>query len=216
MKKITNFLLMTLLFVSTLISTVGCSSGQINVTYSPEITTGDVDDYTKYLGVEFNNLKSLSNSQGYENWYYYCGDPEDDTLSLMIFNDFYGRWCSRYQSMYYFSYIWDNSWLPENEQGLGIGMGFKAPATGKIHVVTRVKLLAEPQYNTGDGVVLTISDKRGDPYDGISITPEDGDKEFVLENTIDIKMGEEVLFMLFPNSSNQNDYTSVDITINYE
>ena len=133
----------------------------------------------------------------------------------MVFNDYYGRWCSKYQQIYYFTYLWSRAWLPEDQQGYGIGMGFKAPATGTVHVTATVRLLAEERFNSGDGVVFTISDKRGDPYDGVAIAPENGAKDFVLEKDIEIAMGSEILFMVFPNTSNQNDFTDVDITIKY-
>ena len=94
-------------------------------------------------------------------------------------------------------------------------MGFKAPATGTVHITATVRLLAEERFNSGDGVVFTISDKRGDPYDGVAIAPENGAKDFVVEKDIEIAMGSEILFMVFPNTSNQNDFTDVDITIKY-
>ena len=49
----------------------------------------------------------------------------------------------------------------------------------------------------------------------MAIAPENGAKDFVLEKDIEIAMGSEILFMVFPNTSNQNDFTDVDITIKY-
>ena len=193
----------------------GCGGEGQTTTYSPSLPEAQKDDYTLYLEDTFNNNADLSDCQGYRNWYYYCGDPEDDSLSLMVFNDYYGRWCSKYQQIYYFTYLWSRAWLPEDQQGYGIGMSFKAPATGTVHITATVRLLAEERFNSGDGVVFTISDKRGDPYDGVAIAPENGAKDFVLEKDIEIAMGSEILFMVFPNTSNQNDFTDVDITIKY-
>lgn len=193
----------------------GASCSMETVTYDPEPKTEVVDDYTQYLGETFNSTQDLSDCQGYRNWYYYCGDPEDGSLSYMVFNDYYGRWCSKYQQIYYFTYMWGTAWLPEDQQGYGIGMGFKAPATGKLDISVTLRLLELPKYSNGDGVIFMISDIKGDPYEGVSISPADGDKDIFLECSVDVKMGEEILFMLFPNSNNTHDFTNVDITINY-
>ena len=133
----------------------------------------------------------------------------------MTFNDYYGRWCSKYQQLFYFTYMWSTVWYPEDQQGYGIGMGYKAPATGKIEFTAVVRLLQEPAYSNGDGVVFTVSDKNGDPYDGLSITPAEGAKDFTLSQTVDVEMGGEILFMLFPNGNNTHDFTNVEITIKY-
>lgn len=195
------------------ICTAGCDAK--NVSYNPPLPTGQADDYKQYLGETFNSTADLSDCQGYRNWYYYCGDPDNDTLAYMVFNDFYGRWCSKYQQLYTSTYIWGTAWLPEGQQGYGIGMGFKAPATGKVDVSVTVRLLAYPEFSNGDGVVFTVSDKTGEPYDGISISKQNGAKDYSLEITVDVDMGEEILFMLFANANNTHDYTNVDITINY-
>ena len=209
LKKILLFFCAGLCFVA-----AGCGSEEKTV-YSPALPEAVKDDYTMYLNETFNSTEDLSDCQGYRNWYYYCGDPEDDSLSLMVFNDYYGRWCSEYQSLYYYTYMWSTVWLPEDQQGYGIGMGFKAPATGKVSVSATVRLLADPDYSNGDGVVFTISDKRGDPYDGKLITPAEGAQDFVLSQEISVEMGDEILFMLFPNANNTHDFTNVDITVKY-
>lgn len=206
--------ILAVLFSGALLMAAGCGAKE-KIVYSPALPGEAKDDYTLYLDETFNSTADLSDCQGYRNWYYYCGDPEDDSLSLMVFNDYYGRWCSEYQSLYYYTYMWSTVWLPEDQQGYGIGMGFKAPASGKVSVSATVRLLADPNYSNGDGVVFTISDKSGDPYDGKLITPEEGAQDFVLSQEIDVEMGDEILFMLFPNSNNTHDYTNVDITVKY-
>lgn len=213
MKRVYKYIVSILLIVFLMCIFASCSKETI--TYDPEPTAEVVDDYTQYLGQTFNSTQDLSDCQGYKNWYYYCGDPEDGSLAYMVFNDYYGRWCSKYQQIYYFTYMWGTTWLPEDQQGYGIGMGFKAPATGKLDISVTVRLLALPKFSNGDGVIFTISDINGDPYDGVSITPADGDKDITLDCTVDVEIGEEVLFMLFPNSNNTHDFTNVDITINY-
>ena len=215
MKKIFLTLLTIALSVLMVLSVASCGKENEKITYNPQLPPAPIDDYTQYLGHTFNSSEDLSDCQGYKNWYYYCGDPEDRSLALMTFNDYYGRWCSKYQQLYYFTYLWGEDWYPEDQQGYGIGMGFKFPATGKIVFSAKIRLLQDPSYNNGDGVVFTISDKNGDPYDGKSITPAEGGQDFVLSQTIDVKMGEEILFMLFPNGGNTHDYTKVIITINY-
>lgn len=203
----------SILLVTVLLCSAGCTTE--TVSYDPEPQTETVDDYKLYLGETFNSTKDMSDCQGYRNWYYYCGDPEDGSLAYMVFNDYYGRWCSKYQQIYYFTYMWGTAWLPEDQQGYGIGMSFKAPATGKVNVSVTLKLLELPEFSNGDGVIFMISDINGDPYEGVSIDPVDGDKDITLECTVDVKMGEEILFMLFPNSNNTHDFTNVDITVEY-
>lgn len=195
--------------------TVSCGRGGEKVKYEPELPAAQVDDYTLYLEDTFNSTSDLSDCQGYRNWYYYCGDPEDGSLAYMVFNDYYGRWCSKYQQLYYFTYMWGTAWLPEDQQGYGIGMGFKAPATGTVSIDVTIRLLALPEFSNGDGVTFTISDKHGDPYEGKSIAAEEGDRDFILKTEVRVAMGEEILFMLFPNSNNTHDFTNVDITIKY-
>lgn len=212
MKNLFKSLACALLVVA-LLCGAGCSME--SVSYDPEQTPETVDDYKLYLNETFNSTKDMSDCQGYRNWYYYCGDPEDGSLSYMVFNDYYGRWCSKYQQIYYFTYMWGTAWLPEDQQGYGIGMSFKAPATGTVDVSVTLKLLALPEFSNGDGVIFMISDINGDPYEGTSIEPADGDKEITLECSVDVKMGEEILFMLFPNSNNTHDFTNVDITVQY-
>lgn len=214
MKKIFKTLICLLLACVSLCVFASCSETK-SVVYDPAPSAEETDDYTKYLGDTFNSTADLSDCQGYRNWYYYCGDPEDNSLAYMVFNDYYGRWCSKYQQLYYFTYMWSSVWLPEDQQGYGIGMGFKAPATGTVEISVTLKLLALPEFSNGDGVIFMISDKNGDPYEGTSIVPADGNKEIVLETEVEVKMGEEILFMLFPNSNNTHDFTNVDITINY-
>ncbi len=178
---------------------------------NPPLKQGQKDDYKLYLNQTFNSTADLSDCQGYKNWYYYCGDPENNTLALMVFNQFSGRWCSEYQNLEKDTYIWGTAWLPSTTGG--IGMGFKAPATGKLNVKVKIKLLGEPSTAVEDAVVFTISDYNGEAYDGKSIKKGKAGIEYVLENTISVKIGDSVLFMLFAN--NINYYTNVDITINY-
>ena len=208
MRKVLICILTILLF---LVST-GCNSNKVS--YNPELPPVEVDDYKQYLNETFNSRADLSSCQGYRNWYYYCGDPEDQ-LSLMTYNSFYGRWCSKYNTTYTDTFMWGVSWLPDHIAGAGVGMGFKAPATGKIDVYVMVRLLA-PQYsNSGDGVLFVISNQVGDMYDSISIRPQDGGKDMEYEETIEVEKGDEILFMLYGNLNNTNDVTDVDITINY-
>lgn len=204
--KIKKLLLALLFAVSSLAS---CNNNNTS------IKSEEVDDYKLYLNETFNSVKDLSDAQGYRNWYYYCGDTDDNSLSLMTFNDYYGRWCSKYQTLFYSTYMWGSFWLPEDQQGYGIGMGFKAPATGKVHVSCMVRLLAEERFNSGDGVVFSITDINGEPYDGGEIKPRDGGKDFTYEFDTNIAKDNQILFMLYPNNSNQNDFTDVNITINY-
>ncbi len=213
MKKLFKSLICVLVVVLLISAFVGCA--QTTVTYDPEPFEEVVDDYRLYLDETFNSVQDLSDCQGYRNWYYYCGDPEDGSLDYMVFNDFYGRWCSQYQTIYEFTYMWSSVWLPEALQGYGIGMSFKAPATGTLDVSVNLKLLQLPEFSIGDGVIFTISDINGDPYDGVSISTAEGDKDIPLHCTVDVKMGEEVLFMLFPNSGNKHDSTDVNITVKY-
>ena len=211
MKNVIKKSSLALLTALLTLGAVGCGK----TTYNPPLPSAGVDDYTQYLNETFNSTADLSDCQGYRNWYYYCGDPDNDTLSYMVFNDFYGRWCSEYQGLYTSTYMWGTAWLPEGQQGYGIGMGFKAPATGTVEVSVTLRLLAHPDFSSGDGVVFTISDITGEPYDGVSISKQKGAKDQILETTVDVKMGEEILFMLFANANNTHDYTNVDITINY-
>ena len=173
-----------------------------------------VDDYKQYLGETFNSVVDLSSRQGYRNWYYYCGDPEDQ-LSYMTFNSYYGRWCSKYNTLYADTFMWGNSWLPDNNAGAGVGMGFKAPATGTVEVNATVKLLSPEQYNSGDGVLFVVSDKSGELYSSIFITPKDGGIDKTICETIEVSIGEEILFMLYGNLNNVNDATDVNISISY-
>lgn len=195
---------------------LGATSCGETVTYNPALPTeGQVDDYKQYLGKPFNSTADLSDCQGYKNWYYYCGDPEIEMLDYMVFSEYYGRWCSKYHHLYTYTYMWGTSWLPDGRQGFGIGMGFKAPATGMLDVSVMLNLLAVPELSSGDGVVFTISDKKGNAYESLSIGKQDGGKDIPLETTIEVKKGEEILFMLFANANNTHDFTDVDITINY-
>ncbi len=178
----------------------GCKSSSNN---------GQVDDYKLYLNETYNSINDLSDCQGYRNWYYYCGDPENNTLSYMVFNQFSGRWCSEYQNLEKETYIWGTAWLPSPAGG--IGMGFKAPATGTVNVKAVIKLLGEG----GDGVVFTITDYNGEAYDGKALQSSKAGIEYVIEKTIDVKINDSILFMLFANTDNTNDFTNVDITINY-
>lgn len=209
MKTVIQKLISILLSVFFLFSIAGCKD---------ESNSSDLaqkDNYKLYLNETFNSVEDLSDCQGYQNWYYYCGDPEIDTLSYLTYNDYYGRWCSKFHTLYYSTYIWGTSWLPDGVQGYGIGMGFKAPATGKLNIFVELQLVMPAEISNSDGIVFTISDRRGDPYDGLTLDKEDGGKEFIIDATIDVKMGEEVLFMLYANSNNTHDCTDVNITINY-
>ena len=201
-------ILTCLLIVVFAFGILGC-----NVKGNPPTNQNVVDDYKLYLNETFNSTNDLSDCQGYRNWYYYCGDPENNTLASMVFNSFSGRWCSEYQNLDKETYIWGTAWLPSPNGG--IGMGFKAPATGKLNVKVKIKLLGDSNAPLGDGVVFTMSDYNGEAYDGKSIQSAKAGIEYVLENTISVKINDSILFMLFANTNNTNDYTSVDITIKY-
>mgnify|MGYP001084596238 CR=1 FL=1 len=68
--KIKKLLLALLFAVSSLAS---CNSNNTSV------KNEDVDDYKLYLNDTFNSVKDLSDAQGYRNWYYYCGDTDDNS-----------------------------------------------------------------------------------------------------------------------------------------
>ena len=213
MRKFKSLICAVLAAIS-VVCAVSCGGGT-NTTYSPALPAQPKDDYRQYLNEQWSSVNDMSDMQGYRNWYYYCGDPYDKSLELMVFNDYYGRWSSKYQQLYFDTYMWSNVWLPEDQQGYGIGMGFKAPASGRLQIVAEVTLLAEEKYNSGDGVVFSISDKNGLPHDAMSIDAYQGGQKQTMNLTIDIKMDEEVLFMLFPNTNNKNDFTEVNVTIKY-
>ena len=203
LKKTLTLILVSLFIVCNLIGLVGCSKNSGNKV---------VDDYKLYLNDTFNSTLDLSDCQGYRNWYYYCGDPENNTLASLVFNEFSGRWCSEYQNLDKETYIWGTAWLPSPLGG--IGMGFKAPATGTVQVKVVLELLGE-SGQSGDGVVFTITDYNGESYDCKSLPTAKAGIKQVLENTIEVKLGDSILFMLFANTDNINDFTNVDITINY-
>ncbi len=203
-KKLLSILLVALLAFG--VSACG------EATYNPPLSQGKVDDYKLYINETYNSTADLSDCQGYRNWYYYCGDPENNTLAQMVFNQFSGRWCSEFQNLEKETYMWGNVWLPSPAGG--IGMGFKAPATGTLEVKAKIKLLGDGD-STGDGVIFTITDYYGESYDGKTLQRSKGGIEYTLEQTIDLKMNDSILFMLFANTDNINDFTYVDITINY-
>ena len=77
--------ILAVLFSGALLMAAGCGAKE-KIVYSPALPGEAKDDYTLYLDETFNSTADLSDCQGYRNWYYYCGDPEDDSLSLMVFN----------------------------------------------------------------------------------------------------------------------------------
>lgn len=197
---------------------VGVGAAKVTVTYTPDLPVEEPDDYTKYLDEEWSSVRDLSDRQGYRNWYYYCGDADQPgTLALMSFNDYYGRWSSKYQQLYFDTYMWSSVWLPDGQTGMGIGMGFLVPATGKLSVKANVTLLSNRDNNAADGVVFCITDKTGLPLgnNNLTITPDMGAQTHTINMTLDMEKGDEVLFMLFPNTNNNNDFTDVEIIINY-
>lgn len=215
MRKFAAFILIVLLASAF----IGCADAAKNndggTTYNPALPAAAKDDYKLYLSDTFNSVNDLSDKQGYRNWFYYCGDPDDNSLALMAFNDYYGRWCSSYQQLFYYTYMWGKTWLPEDQQGMGIGMSFKAPATGTISYKVVLRLLAHESINTGDGVVFTVSGIKTEPYKSLSITPAMGGADQTVQGTLEVAIGENVMFMLFPNTNNANDFTDVDITVTY-
>lgn len=170
------------------------------------------DDYRRYLDDTFSSVGDASDCQGYRNWYYYCGDPDDDSFHLMTFNDCYGRWCSMYQELYEDTYMWSSAWLPGNNDG--IGMGFRAPAKGKISLLTEVTLLQDYDMS-GNGVLFTVTDRSGEYYERMNIKPEEGGTKKTYSEELSVEKGQELLFFLFSNSNNTYDFTDVNITIRY-
>ena len=212
MRKVIISITLVILSLLLSIGSFGCTE---KVSYNPSLPNEQVDDYKLYLNETFNSTQDLSDAQGYRNWYYYCGDAEINMLDYMVFSEYYGRWCSKFHHLYTDTYMWGTYWLPDGRQGFGVGMGFKAPATGTLEIAVTLNLIAPPELSSGDGVVFTISDIKGESYEVLWLDKVDGGKDFVIETDVQIKKGEEVLFMLFANTNNTNDFTKVDITITY-
>ncbi len=212
MRKAIIKIALVILTVCLLVGSFGCRD---KVSYNPTLPTNKVDDYKVYLNEVFSSTQDLSDAQGYRNWYYYCGDAEIDMLDYMVFSEYYGRWCSKYHHLYTETYMWGDYWLPDARQSFGVGMSFKAPAPGTLDIVVTLNLIAPPELSSGDGVVFTISDIKGNAYEILSLEKEDGGKDVVIETSVQAKIDEEVLFMLFANTNNTNDFTKVDITITY-
>lgn len=180
-----------------------------------------VDNWNLYKNVTFNNTKDAANVQGYNNWYYICGKPGAGNYSYMGFNKGSGKWCSAYNQLYYFTYIWGD-WLPDGQTSQGVGMAFNAPATGTIKIVVKLKLKCDTEAGlSSNGVRFQASNSTGkDSYIGAVIDSSSSSYfNKVLTYTkedVSVAKGEDVLFLLYAaGSGNDCCYTSVDITVQY-
>lgn len=178
------------------------------------------DNYQKYLNKPFNNITDRANVQGYNGWHYVCGKP--GALIEMCYNHNSGRWCSVYQQLYYYTYIWGD-WYPDGQTSQGIGMTFEAPATGTMTVTIKLKLKCDRStgINSNGITFKTTSTDGRTTYTNLqqalnSSTYDKYNTEILLQDTnVKLVKGEEIVFLLYANNGNDTTYTSVEINVQY-
>ncbi|MBQ9104405.1 MAG: hypothetical protein IJY57_04930 [Clostridia bacterium] len=178
------------------------------------------DNYQKYLNKPFNSTADRANVQGYNGWHYVCGKP--GAIIEMAYNHNSGRWCSLYQQLYYYTYIWGD-WYPDGQTGQGIGMTFEAPATGKMTITIKLKLKCDRTAGlNSNGVTLKTTSTDGrTTYTNLqyalnSSNTNKFNTEITLQDTnVKLVKGEEIVFLLYANNGNDTTYTSVDINVQY-
>ena len=50
----------------------------------------------------YDNIADYSNVQGYQGWYYFNGDYENQEMDLCTYDPYYARWHGSNNSMYYY------------------------------------------------------------------------------------------------------------------
>ena len=213
-KRILTFILCLVLALPLLCFNFACDNTSGN-TSTQEMAAASADNYKIYLNKTFNNITDAADVQGYNGWYYYCGTPSKGNLEKMIFQASSGRWCSAWNQLYEFTYIW-GSWLPDGQTSEGIGMSFMAPATGTLTFTLKIHVLCDTNYLSSQGVRMEITNKTGTSYSTKAIGSADVGKdiEYSLTN-IKLTKGTEIFFMLYARNGNKNCHTKVDITAKY-
>lgn len=220
--KLSRFFVLVLCLILSLscFAFVGCNNESSTSNDSASLNAAATgDNWQKYLNKDINSTADKANIQGYNGWYYVCGKP--GSLERMVFNNDSGRWCSRYQQLYYYTYIWD-VWFPDGQTGQGIGMTFKAPASGKMTITVKLKLLCDTTNLTSNGVTFrTTSVTGGTEYSNLCYSFTQSNKaqynQLITIQDTNVKLGkdEEIVFLLYAVSGNNTTYTSVDINVKY-